>query len=30
MMVFDSMFILPFLAMLQGECYMKRFALMKR
>ncbi len=30
MLVFDSFFILPFLIMLQSECYMKRFALLKR
>jgi hypothetical protein len=30
MLVFDSFFVLPFLAMLQSECYMKRFALLKR
>ena len=30
MLVFDSLFILPFLVMLQSQCYMKRFALLKR
>ena len=30
MLVFDSLFVLPFLAMQQSECYMKRFALLKR
>lgn len=30
MLVFDSLFILPFLAVLQSQMYMKRFALLKR
>jgi hypothetical protein len=30
MLVFDSLFILPFLVVLQSECYMKRFAMLKR
>jgi hypothetical protein len=30
LLVFDSLFVLPFFVMLQSECYMKRFALLKR
>ena len=30
MVVFNSLFILPFLVVLQSEMYMKRFALLKR
>ncbi len=30
LLIVDSLFVLPFLVMLQSECYLKRFALLKR